>query len=460
MHRLVAPSPASAPAALDQDAAFLLRLLEDTHVWRERLIEEVVFGGGNHVRARSTYQLSFPPDLIREFVDPPSGLAHVLLPLTTREKRPLLELEMTSSAGTPVHLLSRASVAEVQCEYLIRLALNAPGGHELAPLLDDRLLYAICKFTPGLYREYERLHDTHAVLKYLADGLEETAVTLESVWDWLGIVRGIDRVLVASLGEEPAPLSSSEHPLLALPLVDPPLAGYDEVTSCLERYRDLLEAADAAGAGAFLNVLAEYGRRWEVIVHTKIPVDVPVTLSFAENRPINRRWNGWSRQRFASLDARSAHFEIRTSDPHLVIADFRAFDAHRHSIGIGVLESARLTPESLSLYSSVEERPYYVDVEVRLVPALQFRALSAVLAGLSLAAVIAAASLDEPAAGGKTEPILIAELALLAVPTTLAVTFALVREQSALASRLQLRWRLILLTAVVALWVTILIRIG
>jgi hypothetical protein len=54
---------------------------------------------------------------------------------------------------------------------------------------------------------------------------------------------------------------------------------------------------------------------------------------------------------------------------------------------------------------------------------------------------------------------LASRLAVLVIPTTVAATFVLVREQTALATRLQARPRLILAATAVALWLVVCGRI-
>jgi hypothetical protein len=92
-------------------------------------------------------------------------------------------------------------------------------------------------------------------------------------------------------------------------------------------------------------------------------------------------------------------------------------------------ETARVTEESVSLYSSNEDRPYFIDVDVQLRPKRHVSLTSWLLLTVTLAATLAAAFVSGPD--------LVDRLGVLAIPTTLAAAVLLVREQTPLSFRLQ-----------------------
>jgi hypothetical protein len=221
----------------------------------------------------------------------------------------------------------------------------------------------------------------------------------------------------------------------------------------LDGLRKAVVDADAANDQNFLEALADYGRRFEVVVEVELPLLEPTTIKIAEDRPLEvARW-GWAPQRFSFGDARSAHFEARVTDPNVEVTDFDVRDLGGDRVGFGWIESARRTRETLSIYSSEKERPYYVDVQLRLKAALSLRLTAYLLMALTVAAAVIAATMPDNEA-------YIDRLALLAVPTTIAAAFVLTREQTTLASRLLGRQRLVLGLTTLALWMIVLIGVS
>lgn len=113
---------------LSETSDFFVALKQDA-VWRERLVSRVRFGLRNYVRSSAAYQVNFPQALLAPFVDLQAAeTAKVLLPLTTKEKRPLLNLHVTGPSGAPATVTERPSIAAIETHYLIRLAREtAPG---------------------------------------------------------------------------------------------------------------------------------------------------------------------------------------------------------------------------------------------------------------------------------------------------------------------------------------------
>jgi hypothetical protein len=442
---------------LTNNSEFTMLLLDDTWAWRQRLIEQLEFGSGDHVRVSSSYQVEIPSGLAERFLDG-SGASRIkaLVPLTTRQKRSLLDFDLNGPEGENAHLMLRSSIAAIQAEYLARLAASSPPASRQALTDDipDSLLEAICVFSPALFEffaaEYGNLRD--ALRAYLTDGLGYKVGNKE-VTNWYAAAQEAARHLVDALEEPAERHSSSELILLALPLMDPRPSTPAEAERVVYRFRDAVKAAFIAGDSSFLSALAEYGRRWEVIVEAELPLDEPVTIRLVESRPLgldlSRR--GWTRQIVALGDASSGHIEARVLDTTVIIDRYTVTNLRGKQVAIPPLEDARHTDEALSLYSSDPDRPYYVEVGLRfrVVPYVRYTIL--LTAAITWFAVLAALFVDDNQ--------LVAALAILTVPTTLAATLVGIREQTPLAAKLQSRARLNLGAAIAVLWVVALARL-
>jgi len=298
-------------AVLSGTSDFTMALLDDTRLWRHRVVGELVFGSGEHVRIMSTYQNQFPPDLVKPFVcSSDADRAKVLVPVTTRSKVLLLAFDLLGPSGSSAHLLPRSSTATIQAEYLARLALTGPAQASWDGLGVD-LLEAICFFTPAVYQHYLAEHEgdeRQASATYLMDKLGFD-VPLSEVAAWQDLEVEVGELLLHQLEEPPDPLSSSEHVLLALPLMKEPPRSLDAVSELVEGFAAGVRAASDAEGSDFLIALAEYGRRWEMLVETEVPLYEPWTLKVTEDRPLGLHevYVGWSYQAFSLGDSQSAH---------------------------------------------------------------------------------------------------------------------------------------------------------
>lgn len=433
---------------LTRNSEFTFALLSDTWAWRQRLVESFVLGSTWHASVRSSYQVELPAALLEPFVgDEPADAVRAIVPLTTRPKRPLLAFDVEGPNGAPAHLLLRVSIAAIQAEYLAALRDQADG--DLGTKLPDRLLEAICVFTPAVYAEFDNdgAHHPADLAAYLTSGLG-FAIGEAEVARWLEVGAPAARVLVAALDEPDDPFSSSEHVLLALPRLDPLPTSVEEVELLVRNYSDAI-AAVSSNVPALISALAEYGRRWEVLIETTLPVGEASTLMIAERRPLSIRRRKVALQ-FAAGDARSAHAAFYVEDPAVEIDTFEVADVHGRAVGIPYLEGVRTTPEALALYSADPDRPYYLDVALRLRHSGEVRVVQHALELLVVGAVGVALQADGEG--------LIATLGLATVPTTFAVALALVRETSSLSSRLRQWARYRLLFEVGVLWVIAFVR--
>jgi hypothetical protein len=175
---------------LSEDLRFFLDLLDNTHLWRERLVRDLRFANKNHVRTVSSYQIDFPPALLEKFNIARSGAwANVLVPLTTRPKAPLRGFALSGPGRSPATLTSRASIAALQAEYLRALVDSSTAAGELRSHIDPQLFESICVFTPRFFRDsFFRDGDgdfSLALADYLTSGLE-IAISPKDVRQWRG----------------------------------------------------------------------------------------------------------------------------------------------------------------------------------------------------------------------------------------------------------------------------------
>lgn len=434
---------------LTNDSAFTLALLDDTWAWRHRLVEELDLGSSDHVEVTSSYQLEFPPELVAPYIgDRNARYVKALVPITTREKRPLLRFSVTGPGFTQAHLIRRVAIAAISADYLSRLVASSPARAEAAAGLTPKLLEAVCITTPAIFREFLANHPTHpgAVAAYLSDGLG-FAIDSRMARRWAEQQADVGATIAAALREPPDSCSSAEQVILALPRLEPRPRDVAEVDAVLVRYRRAVLAAAQARDRSLLVALGDYGRRYELILELEAPLDEPFTVKMSEQRPLELRRRGWTYQRSGLRDARGYHFEARVNDHSMEIAAFSVHDSAELPVGIPPLEAARFTSESLALYSSDPERPSIIVIGLRLRTTADVRATLAFVAVLAWMAV-AAAVIIRP----EDESNLVDALNLLTVPTTFAVALVLFREATSLSARLQRYGRVLLALAIALLW--------
>jgi hypothetical protein len=451
------------PLDLSESLDFTLTLLGST-TWRQRLVERIELASSTHARATSIYQIDFPPETIEDFFPAATGQVNVILPLTTRPKRPLLRFQIDGPQGASASLLSRTSIAEIEEEYLEVLLKRADLVGLLAGGLPRDLLKAICQFTPGVYDSVRTTRDRAADLAGYLDTQLSFPVTPSNVKAWLGPSDAAARILVPALGEPPEKRSSSECVLLALPVMESPPASAIEVATIVESYHVALQSiaeredvaadTDEAEAGReFLSVLAEYGRRWELLVEVEVPLHKPAQLRVVEDRPLGLESGGWARQLVAFGDAASAHVEISVFDPNVAVVDYEVRNLVGECVGFPPLEAARKTDDVLSIYSSDRTRPYFAYFRVRLRTAryVRWTAVATCLVTSSAAAAAAVVEVDSE---------FVEKLTLLTLPATIAATVMLAREATTLATHLIRGLRFALAVSLLVLWLVVLVRIS
>lgn len=283
------------PRSLDltENAALTRILLSDTLAWRQRLVERFTFGSGEHVRVSSSYQCEFPPGLLEPFlpryqVGDPIETVSALVPVTSRPKQAMLGFDCFAPEGQFAPVSLRADAGALQRGYVREMI----GSSSVAGLLDgplsDDLIEAICVFTPGLYRRIwdDAAEDRRrAVTAYLEQGVgvQLCPATLSAS---LRECDSAAEVLCAVLGEAHDPMSSSECVLLAIPHMRNPPKTDETIGALVRRYARAIRLADDAGDPPVLQALADYGRRWELIMEVTVPIGRPWRIRVEEDRPL------------------------------------------------------------------------------------------------------------------------------------------------------------------------------
>ena len=478
-----APMPAPfIDLANQRDLTFAL--LDDTKAWRERAIYEIVLRDSDHVDVSTAYQLHLPVDLIRRYEPTvkPGDRVRLLLPFTIRPKQLLLNVNFSGVKGESCALLPRAKDSELQAAYLAHLDSEALGEQ---PLLDN-LWRGISAYTALPWRNhrndakprpwrrllpgFEDVWRQRALAAYLNADLE-LDIELVHVERWLRRIDGARQRLVTALGEGEDSESSSECILLAIPFMPERPNGLQDIEELLERFCETIETINDRS----LRTLAEYGRRWEVILETVVPVGQTCSVKLSEQRP----WIGvppaarsatpasltrWERvERFVRIittrsdldqmlvlgEARTTHIEIRAADHDVVLGPPRITDLIDERETVPVVE-ARVTLDAIAIYAAGSDEQRFARIRLRAKARLGHKIVVVWLSLLMFAAGCVAIQLPSDAQ-------LVESLALLTFPLTLAGAVILSRETTSLAARLLRRWRVFLAFWITWMWVIALV---
>lgn len=437
-------------------------LLDDTRLWKDRAVHEIVLRDSDHVNVSTSYQVRLPLELVHKFE--PSArsgdLVRLLLPFSVRPKQLLLDVDFKGPNSRAASLVLRQENAELQALYIERVAgrlfNDEPLGHAL--------WLGVCSFTVAAWRasldetkptiaslrsrsRKNRRWRVRALVSYLESDLR-LGVTTHDVERWLDVTEPARQQLVSALGEGDDPDSASECVLLAVPFMPARPARVDDIDILVNEFVAVVAEMDESGR----QVLAEYGRRWEVILDTIVPVGQVCQISLSEQRPWVDTPSPVMRQELAWGDATTTHVEVRAADHGVVLDHLEISDLVGERVGFAVGDSARKTADAMAIYASDAERPYFARIGVRVrVRRGQRLTILWLLVLISLAGLVAV-SLPE-------DQNLVDALALLTFPLTLAGAVVLTREATSLAERLLRRWRGVLVLSIAALWFVTLSRL-
>lgn len=426
--------------------------------WRVRSVETLSLLDGEHVRSTTSWQVSLDPDFVKRFA-PDVDRATVLLPLSFRDKRPLLGFDVTCESGT-ARLLPRQDTAVLHGEYLRLLAETSPGGSAVTAGFSRALLRAICVTTPGPAQNEAgldpRWHEV-GLARHLHRSLQ-LPVDVRTLRRWRGRLEGAAASLAGALSEPRWWLSSSENVLLALPHLDERPDDIAAIDTIVESYAAAVEAISAAPDFRLLASLAEAGRRWPMLVESEVPLRRQFIVRLAEDRPLSIEGN---RRRLTAVDlalpvaldeAATAHVRVRCEDHdvHIVQRHFRATTPLGRDVGIPELESARATDEAFALYASDLARPNRIIIRLRVGVGVRMRYAAATTLLLMASGV---GVLTVPA------PLSADQLAVVTVPVSVAATFVLTRDETPLAGRLMQRVHALIAGGLLVLWMVALARL-
>ncbi len=468
-----APSPAVeavACRARDGEPAFIdlshdwqltFALLDDTRTWRERAVHEIVLRDSDHVNATSAYQIRLPVELVQRFEPTVEAgdRVRLLLPFTVRPKQLLLNVDFVGVRGNSTALLLRQEAAELQAQYIAHV--------DRRPLdeqpLGGSLWIGVSAFTKSAWREHLAATRPHflwsllpgsdprwridALASYLNADLG-LGVETEDVERWVQDLEPAREALVEALGEGADPESSSECVLLAIPFMPFRPDRIEDIDILVAEFVAAVDSMDPTAR----QVVAEYGRRWEAIIDTTVPIGQVCSIKLSDQRPWLRAPSPTMEQELAFGDATTTHVEIRAADHGVVIDRPRISDLLGQRVGIAVGDSMRETADAVAIYASDAERPYFARISVRARVRWGHRLLVMWLLILIAAGAVVAVELPENSD-------LVDSLALLIFPLTLAGALVLSREATSLAERLLRRWRIGLVFAIAVLWVVTLARL-
>ncbi len=466
--------PAFFDLSEQQDLTF--SLMDDTQVWRERAVHEILLRDSDHIDASVSYQIRVPLELVRRH-EPTAQVGdrvRLLLPLAVRPKRLLFDVSIEGAEGSSASLILKRDAAPIQAEYMTHL-----DGRPLEERpLRGTLWAGVSAYTPWAWREHHvgfkrrarrplwivsrRAWRIEALARYLATDLG-LDIEARHVAEWLRQTEDARIALINALGEGEDSESSSECILLAIPYMP---YQPDRITDIDILVTEFCAAVKSMKRPA-LRALAELGRRWQLIVDTTVPAGRPCTVRLSEQRPWLNSPSPWLVEEIAISDAASTHVEIRAADHGVVLDRLHVNDFEDTPVDHWMSEDVRTTADAVALYADAHTAPLvvrelYADtraapgvvrVKLRARPRRAYRRpirwlqLLIVMAGITM--------LSLPG----TFSHLVESLALLTFPLTLAGAVVLTREATSLAERLLRRSRFILMTSIAALWAVALIRL-
>ena len=336
---------------------------------------------------------------------------------------------------------------------------------------------------PAWRRLWPRYRDSwriRALVAYLNGDLD-FKIESRHVIDWLCRTNEARLALVDALGEGEDPESSAECILLAIPFMPVHLKGIADIDRIVNEFSSAVMAMNRRTR----QVLAEYGRRWEVFLETVVPVGQACSIKLTEQRPwvvapsptrrqaiilFGKQCRVWvprwfrarstMKQEIPFRDAETTHVEMRAvghsvviNRPRIRILQWpRIGDVAGDRVDYAVSDAIRETADAIAIYASSPDRPYIARIIVRARVRWVHRLLIVCLILLTTAAGLVIVVLPE-------NPDLVASLALLVFPLTLAGAVALGREPTSLAERLLRPWRSGLLLGIVVLWSLTLLRL-
>lgn len=445
---------------LSSERRLTFSLLDDTRAWRERAIHEFVLRDSDHVEASVAYQIRIPLGLVQRYRPwaATGDAVRLVLPFTVRPKELLLNVNFQGTNENAVTLLQRREIAALQAEYLAHVQGRPIEAEPLGDLwvgisamTTFEWIRHLDRATGRRWWQRSRIADDASRIKAISAFLNadlDFRVTEREVAAWCQRLEPARQALVGALGEGADPASASECILLAIPFMSYKPADASGIDELVDGFCGIVEEMGLRAR----EVLAEYGRRWEVFVDTVVPIGRACSLKLFEQRPWVNAPQPTMSQALVFGDAMTAHIEIRSADHGVVLNRPTVEDVAGDRRDLAVCDAIRHTADAAAVYASDPARPYFVNVRTRakVRPVHQWT-IACVLA-LIVGAIAVAAILPE-------DSNLVESLALLTFPLTLAGVVVLSREPTPLAERLLRRWRVALMVVIAVLWLLTLVRL-
>ena len=447
---------------LSEEWNLTFELLDDTQIWRERAVHEILLRDSDHVDATTAYQIRIPLELIRRYAPGAqvTDQVRLLLPFAARPKSLLLNLDLAGAEGKHASLVLKRDSALIQAGYMSHVDGRPIGDQPVG----GALWAGVSDYTPWAWREHyvgrekqsqrlrllgrDREWREEALANYLNADLE-LGIDTHHVARWQHQTEDARRALIEALGEGEDAESSSEWILLAIPFMPIRPRGIADIDILVAEFCDAVDSMSPRARRS----LAELGRRRHVIIDTVVPVDRPCTVKLSEQRPWRGAPSPYLRQEIEVGDASTTHIEIRASDHGVVLDRLRVDDFAGHRVDVKVSDDARETADAIALYADAGTPPGVVRVGLRARPRRGYRRpiwwlqLLIAMAGTTMLCLPV------------TFAYLVESLALLTFPLTLAGAVVLSRESTSLAERLLRRSRTLLMASIAALWAVALSRL-
>ena len=446
------------PDRLDlSDSVDVVTRLLDERVWRSRVVEQVEIDRSYFGRTVRSLQVAPLRPIIGDLFPRSTKRAtsKIVLPVMTLPKGPLVNFDLTAPLGQ-AFLLKRRAIAEFEAryvEYLAKCAGIAMAGEVLA------FVTAIAEFTPGTWQNkfYSGSAKTiEADLKsYLDAGLGRPSNN-QDFKHWSTLSESIGSTLEIALDEGISYSSSANTPILALPLISELLGTPADVTARLEELHSFVEECvrqDGPVAPA-LQVLADYGLRYEALVECEVPLDDAFTIKTTRDVNLNTRRTGRVDIEAVFDDAISNHLAVRVSDPDvkLQLGDPEPRDLLGEPLPENTFDLVRATDEDFVVYGSEEGRSHRIVLPLRVRPSLNNLASAGAFAAISLAVGVVLLALPKPLTTD--------DAALLVVPTTLIAGLVLAQQRTTIAGRLLNPLRLVSLLVIIGLWCIVIVLLA
>lgn len=472
---------------LSSQSEVVFALLSRADEWRVRTVDQFLLSSDLACSARRSIQVAPLASVLNDVpgvevsAASESTKVRLILPVGVLPNRPLVGFDVLVDQE-PAYLLTKVDIADIEARYVQSFFHDLGVSREIVEFIG-----CLCEFTPGQWiqqRSRNRprvlarqllsgsgslgsssLRDApkvgslrrrilvHLLKNFITDSLGSTfnginEVGTDLMAEWVDLSIDVGQLLDGVL-EEPFDVDSSASLcILAIPLLAQRevVKSVGEITAVMKKFvdfcHDLKYSNDAQGRQALM-VIAEYGRRWEVLVEATVPVNRPFLVSICEQRPARIFRGRWTEQQAAIGEARSSHVTFEVDGDSVDISKFRALDVYG-AVARTFFNEGRFTREAVVIYSSEKVRPYLIWVKVKLrvnSGILWFGRLTEALTLFGIAILCTLSSRTK-----------VADMILLVTPTTFATAVLLTRERSTVAARLLVWGRRRLLLFMTILW--------